>query len=108
MFLPAFPSLRFRGQKVHNAQEISETRNVDVTLLVGEIDEESLKEELETCKLFFVESEMGNGGHGVLSFAMEIMDAHTLSKTLHTFFENLKCATELIAAFDFVLRSAEN
>ena len=46
---------------MYNTQSLSETKNVGVTQLLRKIDDESLKEELETCNHFLVESEMENG-----------------------------------------------
>ena len=86
-----FYSLRLHKQKVHNAQSVLETKNVYVTRLVGENDDESLKEELETCKHFLVNSDMEKWRHRVFNFAIDILDAHTLSQKLDTVFEKLKC-----------------
>ena len=51
---------------------------------------------------------MENGRHRISIFAMEIMDAHTLSKKLDTVFEKLKCAAKLSIAFGFVLKNVED
>ena len=60
---------------------------VDVKLLVWSIDDESLKEELETGNQFLVDSEMENGRHRVFGFAMVLLDSHTLSQKLDCFRE---------------------
>ena len=39
-----------------------------------DVDDISPKEELETCKHFLVDSEIGNGRHRVYNFAMETLD----------------------------------
>ena len=80
---------------------------MDVTKLVGPIDDESLKEELQTCTHFLVDSELENGRHIVVIFAMEILDAHILSQKLDTVFEKLKCAAKWNVAFGFVLKNVE-
>ena len=51
-------SLRLHKQKVHNAQNLSKTKKVNVTHLLRGINDGSLKEDLETCKHFLVNSEM--------------------------------------------------
>ena len=58
-----------------NAQNVLETKNVGVTQWVGQIDDESLKEELQKCKHFLVDSEIENGRYIIFNFAVEI---HTL------------------------------
>ena len=60
------------------------------------------------CKHFLLDSEMDNGRHRVIGFAIEIVDAHSLSHKLDTVFEKLKCEAELTVAFDFVLMNLEN
>ena len=80
------------------------TKNVDVTQLVGEFDDERLKEKLQTCKYFLVNSEMQNGRHVVFIFATEILVAHTLTKKLDILFVKLKYAAKLYLLFGFVLK----
>ena len=53
---------------------------MDVAELVGQIDNGSLKEELQTCTHFPVDSWMENARHRVFNFGMEVLDAHTLSQ----------------------------
>ena len=93
---------------MHKARSVSENHNADVTQLVGAINDESLKEKLETCKHFLVDCEMENGGQKVLSLAMKNMDAHILSQRLDTVFEKFKCAAKLNVAFGFVLKNVED
>ena len=49
-------------------------QSVDVAQLMGDVDDNSLKEELETSKHFLVDSEMGNRRHRVYNFAMDTLD----------------------------------
>ena len=78
-----------------------------MTQLVGEVDDETLKEELETCRHFVVDSEVENGGHRVSNVAMDTLDEHILNQKLDIVFEKLKCAAKLNVAFGFVLQSVE-
>ena len=102
-----FHHQRLHRQISHNSQKVSDTRNVDVTQLVRQINGESLKAELETCTQFLVDSKMENLRHRVFIFAMEILDAHTLSRKLYKVFEKLNCAAKLNVAFGFVLKTVE-
>ena len=47
--IAGFHSLWLDGQKVHTALRVPETKEMDVTRFVGEVDDESLGEELQTC-----------------------------------------------------------
>ena len=76
--------------------------------LVGKFDYDSLKEGLQTCKHFILDSETQNGGQRVFSFARDILEAHTLSQKLNIVFEKLKFALMLNAAFVFVLKDVED
>ena len=78
-----------------------------VTQFLGRIDDESLRAELETCKRFLLDSEIEEGKHRVLYFAMEILDAHTLSQKLDRVLEKLNCAEKLEVAFGFVHKNVE-
>ena len=53
----------------HDAERSSEAQNVDVAHVMGDTDDNSLKEEKETCKHFLVNSQMENGRHRVSNFA---------------------------------------
>ena len=79
-----------------------EGRNCGCYTVSGEIDKESLKEKLETCKHFPVDFEMENRRHRFLNFAFQLRKAHTLGQTLDTVYEELKCAAKLNGAFGFV------
>ena len=43
-------------------------RNLDVEDIVGDVDDQSLREQLEYCKHFLTDTEMENGIHRVLNF----------------------------------------
>ena len=76
--------------------------------LVGKFDYDSLKEGLQTCKHFILDSETQNGGQRVFSFARDKLEAHTLSRKLNIVYEKLKCALMLNVAFVFVLKNLED
>ena len=87
--------------KMHKAQ------NADLTQMVVEIDDESLKEELETCRHFLVDSEMESRRHWVFNFVMGVLDEHSLSQKLDTVFKKLNCEAKLKAAFGFAFKNIE-
>ena len=61
----SFYNLREHNRNEYGAQRISGVQNVDLAHVMGDADDNSLKEELETCKHFLVDSEMENGRHRV-------------------------------------------
>ena len=69
-----FCNLREHKRKEHGAQRGSGTRNVDIAYVKVDVDENSLKEELEKGKHFLVENEMKNGRHRAHNFAMDTLD----------------------------------
>ena len=93
---------------MHNAQSVSETKYVDGTQLVEDIDYDSLKGRLETSKIFDVDSEIENERHRVFNYAMDILDVHSLNQKPDTVFIKLNCAAKFIIPFGFVLRDLEN
>ena len=99
--------LRLHKQKMYNGLRVIETKNVGVTHLVRQIDDESLQEERYMFKRVFVESETDNGGHSVFNFALDTQDAHILSQRLDTVFEKLKCAAKWNVAIGFVVKNIE-
>ena len=89
---PGFYALRLDKQKVHDAQNGPETKLAVVTQLMREVHYETLKEELETCKRFLLDSKMENGRHRFFNFVMELLHAHTLiQKTRHSVREAQVC-----------------
>ena len=69
-----FYKTREHTQKEHGAKRFSEAPNVDVAQLMRDLDDNSLKEQLETCKHFLVDSEMENGRNRVYKFAIDTLD----------------------------------
>ena len=68
-------------RKEHGAQRGSAAQSVDVKHLMGDVDDNSLKEELETCIYFLADSEIENVRHRAYSFAMDTLDQkHLLEK----------------------------
>ena len=81
--------------------------NVDVEDIVGDIDDQSLREELESCKYFLTDTDMENGRHIVFNFSMSSFDISLLNDKLDYVFRELKCAVKINLAFGFVLKNIE-
>ena len=76
--------------------------------IVGDVDDQSLREELESCKHFFTDTEMENGRHRVFNFAMSSFDMSLLNDKLVYVFKELQCAAKVNLAFGFVLKNIED
>ena len=74
---------------------------------MGAVDNESLREELESCKHFLSDTEMENERHRAFNFAMSSFDVSLLNDKLDYVFKELKCAAKINLAFGFVLKNIE-
>ena len=72
---------------------------------MGDVDDQSLREELKSCKHFLSDTEMENGRHRVFNFAMSSFDISLLNDKLDYVFKELKCAAKINIAFRFVLKN---
>ena len=99
--------MRGHKRKEQRAQRGSRAQKVVVAYVIGDVDDNSLKEELETCKHFLltVRCRMGDT---VYNFAMDTRDSKLLLEKLHVVFHSLKCAAYLNVAFGFVPKNVED
>ena len=79
----------------------------DVSNLL-EDDDADLKEELQACQHFLVDSELEKGRHRVFNFAMSTFDNSLINKKLDLVFKGLECAAKVNLAFGFVLKNVED
>ena len=75
---------------------------------VLEDDDADLKEELQACQHFLVDSELEKGRHRVFSFVMSTLENSLINKKLDLVFNGLKCAAKVNLAFGFVLKNVED
>ena len=76
--------------------------------IVGDVNDQSLRDELESCKHFLTDTEMENGRHRVFNFAMSSFDMPLLNNKLEYVFKELKCAAKVNLGFGFVLKNVED
>ena len=105
---PGFYALRQHKNIQHGTQVGFGANNIDVEDIVGAVDDQSLREELETCKHFLSDTEMEKGRHRVFNFAMSSFDVSLLNGKLDYVFKELKCAAKTNSAFGFVLKNIED
>ena len=105
---PGFYAFRQHENTQHGTQIGFGANNIDVEDLVGDVDDQSLTEELESCIHFLTDTEMENGRHRVFNFAMSSFDMSLLNDKLDYVFKELKCAAKVNLAFGFVLKNVED
>ena len=76
--------------------------------IVGDVDDQKMREELEYCKHFSTDTEMENEKHRVFNFARSFFDISLLKDKLNYVFKELKCAAKFNIAFGFFLKNIED
>ena len=98
-----FYALRQHKDTQHGTQIGFGASDIIVENIVGDVDYQSLRQELEDCKHFLTDTEMENGRQRVVYFAMSSFDMSLLNDKLDFVFKELKCAAKVNLAFGFVL-----
>ena len=93
-----FYALRQHKTSEHGLQ--MESAEFDLSNLL-EDDDADLKEELQACQHFLVDSELEKGRHRVFNFAMSTFDNSLINQKLALVFKGLECAAKLNLAFGF-------
>ena len=101
---PGFCALRQHKNTQHGSEIGFGARIFDVKDIMGFFDDQSLREELESCEHFLTDTEMENGRYRVFNFAMSCFDMSLLNDKLDYVFKELKCAAKVNLAFGFVLK----
>ena len=105
---PGFYALRQHRNTQHTMQIGSETRNVDVEHIAGDVENHSFREELRSCQHFLVDSELERARHKVFNYVVETLNDTIVNEKLDHFFNNLKCAAKVNLAFGFILKNIED
>ena len=105
---PGFYALPQHKNSQHGTQIGFGASNIDIEDIVGDVDEQSLREELESCKHFWSDTEMENGRRRVFKFAMSSFDISLLNDKLDFVFKELNCAAKVNLTFCFALKSIED
>ena len=102
---PGYYALRQHKTSEHGIR--MKSAEFDVNNLL-EDDDADLKEELQACQHFLVDSELKKGRHRVFNFAMSTFDISLINKKLDLVFKGVKCAAKVNLAFGFVLKNFED
>ena len=100
--------MREHRRKEHGPQRGSRAQSVDVAQPMGDVDDKSLKEELEMFKQSLVVTEMEDERHRVYNFVMDTLDPKYLMEKINVLFHSLKRVAKLKEPFDFVLKNVED
>ena len=85
----------------------SVTRDVNVEHIVGDVEDQRVREELRSCQQFLVDSEIERARLKVLNYAAETLRETIVNEKLDQFFNNLKCVAKMNLAFCFILKNIE-
>ena len=83
--------------------------NIDVVDIVGDVNDQSLREELQSCRHFLVDSEIQKGRHSVFNFVVNSLTAQVIEEKLDRLLDKLiKCVAKLNLALGFILKNIED
>ena len=99
----SFYALRQHKNTQHGTQIGFGASNIDVEDIVGDVDDQSLREELQSCRHFLVDSEIQKGRHSVFNFAVNNLTAQVIEEKLDRVLDKLKCVAKLNLALGFIL-----
>ena len=105
---PGFYALRQHKNIQHGKQIGFGASNIDLVDIVGDVDDESLREELQSCRHFLVDSEIQKGRHCVINFAVNDLTAQVIEEKLDLVLDQLKCVAKLNLALGFILKNIED
>ena len=105
---PGFYALRQHKNTQHGKQIGFGASSTDVEDIVGDVDDQSLREELQSCRHFLVDSEIQKGRHSVFNFAVNNLTAQFIEEKLDRVLDELKCVAKLNLAPGFILKNIED
>ena len=105
---PGFYALRQHKNSQHGTQIGFGASNSDVEDIVGDVDDQSLRDELQSCRQFLVDSEIQKGKPSVFNFALNNLTAQVFEEKLDRVLDKLKCVAKLNLALGFILKDIED
>ena len=76
--------------------------------IVGDVDDQNLREEFQSCRYFLVDSEIQKERHSVFNFVVNNLTAQVIEEKLDRVLDKLKCVAKLNLALGFFLKSIED
>ena len=87
---PGFYALRQHKNTQHGKQIGFGASNIDVEDIIGDVDDQSLREELQSCRHFLVDSEIQKGRHSVFNFTVNNLTAQVIEEKMDRVLDKLK------------------
>ena len=75
---------------------------------MGDVDDQCLREELQSCRHFLVDSEIQKGSHSVFNFAVNKLTVQVIEEKLDRVLDKLKRVAKLNLALGFILKKIED
>ena len=101
-------ALRQHKNSQHGTQVGFGPGNIGVEDIVGDVDDQSLREELQSCRHFLVDSEIQKGRHSVFIFVVNNLTAQVIEEKLDRVLDKLKCVAKPNLALGFFLKNIED
>ena len=76
--------------------------------IVGDVDDQSLREKLQSCRHFLLDSEIQKGRHSMFTFNVNNLTAQVIEEKLDRVLDKLKCVAKLNLALGFILKNIED
>ena len=105
---PGFYALRQHKNIQNRTQFGFGASIIDVEDIVGDVDDQCLREELQSCRHFLVDSEIQKGRDSVFNFAVNNLTAQVIEEKLDRVLDKLKCVAKLNLALGFILKNIED
>ena len=105
---PGFYAIRQHKNIQHGTQIGFGASNNVVKDIGGDVDDQSLREELQSCIHFLVDSEIQKRRHSVFNFIVNNLTAQVIQEKLDRVLDKLKCVAKLNLALGFILKNIED
>ena len=105
---PGFYAVRQHKNSQHGTQIGFGASNFDVEEIVGDVDDQILREELQSCRHFLVASEIQKGRHSVFNYVVNNLTNQVIEEKLDHVLDKLKCVAKLNLALGFILKNIED
>ena len=105
---PGFYALCQHKNSQHGTQIGFGASNIDVEDIVRDVDNQSLREELQTCRHLLVVSEIQKGSHSVFNFVINNLTAQVIEEKLDRVLDKLNWVAKLNLALGFILKNIED
>ena len=103
-----FFTLRQHKNTQHGTQIGFGASNIDLGDKVGDVDDQSMREELQSCRHFQVDSGIQKGRHSVFNFAIKNLIAQVIEEKLDRVLDKIKCVAKPNLALGFILKNIED